>query len=280
MSKYSPAAILYDAAGNALKVVQSGADYLLDIAAKIAENPSAGLERLKVDASGTLKSGLYDGGGNQVNITTDDARKILATESKIAEKNDSSLHHLDMNTSGTVKVTLYSEEGSQIAMPITAPDPTLLSSGFVEQASGTDKADLRVDGSTTPVSFTFNADPTYNLDLIGFTFVIVANSLTFGRDKFASFSALTNGIDVKVTAGGSTGTLYKLYQNECFLHAASIGGFNLLIANKDVIQSSIVFGGSIRLVKNTSDKIEIIINDDLSARIDYFKCSVKAVKEA
>ena len=65
-----------------------------------------------------------------------------------------------------------------------------------------------------------------------------------------------------------------------FLHAASIGGFSLLIANKDVIQSSVVFGGAIRLDAGSSDKIKVSIQDDLSSGIDYFKCSIKAIKEA
>lgn len=280
MSKFSPAAVLYDSAAHALKVAQDGANYVLDVAAKIAEDPSTALARLKVDSSGTLKSGLYDASGNALNITTDDARKILAAEAKIAEKSDTSLHRLTMTDAGTVKLTLYNELGSPVAFPITSPDPSLLVADFVRQSGGTDNADLRVDGSVTPVSFAFNADASDNLDLIGITFVIVANSLTFGSNNFAGLNKLTNGVQVQVTAGGSTGTLYNIVQNECFLHAASIGGFNLLIANKDVIQSSIVFGGSIRLEGGSADHLEVLVQDDLDSGIDYFKCSVQAIKGA
>ncbi len=327
MSKFSPVSVLYDAAGNALGVIQDGADYVLRSASKIAENPSNALQLLKVTSSGILKNAIHDGSGNALSVVQDGSDYLLKGASKIAlnasdalqflkvtsngilrnvlndgngneiksvqdgadyllgssaktcKKEDNSLHHLGMTSGGMAKMSLYTPEGSTIAFPITSSNPSLIVSDFVRQTSGTDNADLRVNGSSTSVEFKFSADSTYNLDIIGFTFVIVSNSLTFGASSFAGLSKLTNGVLVQITAGGNTGDLYNITQNECFLHSASIGGFNLLIANKDVIQSSVVFGGAIRLTKNTSDHVGVVIRDNLSSGIDYFKCSVQAIKE-
>jgi hypothetical protein len=216
-----------------------------------------------------------------IKVVTDGTDKLLGAAAKVAQKADLSLHYLSMLDYGGVKATMYSKDGLEIAFPISSDDPSLLITAFLERA-GTppdDLSDLRVDGSVTPVVFTFPSDPTKDLNLIGFTFVAVANAMTFGSEKFAGLNKLTNGVKVEVLADGSTGELAAIRQNEDFQHYASIGGFDLLITSKDVLSSTVNFGGSIKLHAGTTDKLTVTIQDDIDAGLDYFKMSVKAVKQ-
>lgn len=268
-----------DAAGNAIASVQDGSAWLLRSAVKAAQKADTSLHYLGVTNAGGLRGVLEDTAGNAIASIQDGSDWLLKNAAKVAQKTDLSLHHLSMLDYGGVKATIYSRDGIEVAFPISSDDPSLLVNDFVVQTGGTDHADLRVDGSSTPVVFKFAADPTKNLNVVGFTFVIVANAMTFGSTNFAGLSALTNGVKVEVVADASTGQLALIKQNEDFLHYASIGGFGLIVANKDIISSTVNFGGSIRLTAGSSDLIRVTIQDDLSAGLNYFKCSVKAVKE-
>jgi hypothetical protein len=176
-------------------------------------------------------------------------------------------------------VTVFDLNGIPVnfgAAPVPA-NPTLLLADMVKNGSS---SDLRVNGATTPVVFTFNADATKNLYISDIEFVLVASSLVFGSDKFAGLTVLTNGVLVEIIAdSGKTSTLATLKVNEDFMFFATAGGWDMMIANKDIIRSGYTVGGAMTLKAGTADKIRVTVRDNLSSGIDFFKCQVRAVKQ-
>jgi hypothetical protein len=219
---------LYDALGNALKIVQDGSDYLLGVAAKAAKD-SSGLVHLEA---------------------------------------------VDVETGvGRLKATLYTPEGEVVAFGSVPADPTSIKNDFVKNAGS---PSLLVDGSSTPVVFTYDADSTYDISLQELKFVLASNSITFGNDYFGATSGpLTNGLLVEVVSNGNTGTVYNLTQNECFVHLASPGGFQWVVSSKDMMSSAWLIGGGLKLVHGTSDKVRITVRDNISSAGVYFRCCVK-----
>ena len=224
---------------------------------------------------------LFDVAGDALRVVTDGGEKVLGAVAKTAQKEDDSLHYTSMNEGGALQATLYDRFGNPIALPVGVTDAGLWVTGFVKDGGGS--SDLIVNGSTTPVEFTFDADPDKDIAINAVIMVLVSNALTFGSDKFGAINALTNGVDISVTSDGSTGSLGQLKQNEGFLHSATPGGFNLIISTKDVISSIISLGGGVLLHAGTSDKVIVTIQDNIltpTAAGNYFKISVQGVKEA
>lgn len=324
----SPAAILYDAAKNAIKSVQDGSDYLLGVAAKIRNsggsviNPAtqetlasikdtdgikkitdalptgdnwigktkvgdgtnvadvldaAGVKRLRVEASqpaGELHNVvLYDSAGNPVGVVLDGAAYRLQADAKVA-KGDSALVHLDaidtVSGQGRLKATLYSPGGDPVAFPSISGD---IRNDFVKNGGN---ASLLVDGSVTPVEFTYNADATYDIGIQEIHFTLVSNSITFGSDYFGATSGpLTNGLLVQVATGAGTTDLYNLVQNESFVNFASPGGFQWIVSSKDLLSAAYVIGGGLVLRGGSSDQVKITVRDDIDSAGVYLKCFIK-----
>jgi len=220
---------LYDALGNALKVVQDGSDYLLGAAAKISKGAS---DLVFLDAIDT-DSGL-----------------------------------------GRLKTTLYTPDGDPVAFGSVPPNPASIKNDFVKD--GTSNSSLLVNGSSTPVIFTYDADSTYDISLQELKFVMASNSITFGSNYFGATSGpLPNGLLVEVISNGNTGTVYNLTQNECFVHLASPGGYQWVVSSKDMMSSAWLIGGGLKLIHGTADKIRVTVRDNLSSVGVYFKCCVK-----
>jgi hypothetical protein len=175
-------------------------------------------------------------------------------------------------------VILFDINGNpvQLGIPVS-PDPTL---SIVQRlVDGTDP-NMAVDG-TTPKTYTISADPTKDLFLVDMQIMIVASTLTFGLSKFAGMDALTNGVKVEVTVNnGTLSELGLLKQNEDMMFFSTAGGWDLVIANKDIIRSTYTFGGVMKLAAGTADKAEITIQDNLSLGISYFQAQLRMIKEA
>lgn len=218
----SPAALLYDAAGNALAVKE-------DVT-------------IPANTSGLLAMGSDDDGKAQ-------RLRIQADRSLVV-------------TSGA------------------APgDPSLLLTDFVRQAGAVpDTSDLRVDGGT-PVDFDFNADPTKDVFILSVSFVMVAPTIAFGGNRFANLSTLANGVQILIDTGTPI-EYYNIRVNEDYIHFASPGGYGYDVAAADIIRSQYLINGAIRLGAASSHKVTVRVRDDLSSGLNYFKCLVKAFKEA
>jgi hypothetical protein len=197
-------------------------------------------------------------------------------DGKIAQSNSGKVY-LDaietLNGKGRLKTTLYSQEGEAIALSSVASNPSSIKNQYVLSGSS---SSLLVNGSVTPVVFTYNADAYQDVSLQELKFILVSNSITFGSNYFGSTSGpLTNGVLIEIVSNGNTGTICNLSQNECFVALASPGGFDWVVSNKDMIYSTYIIGGALKLSAGSSDKVRITVRDNISSSGLYFRCFVK-----
>jgi hypothetical protein len=251
---------------------------------KITDQLPAGTNEIGKVAQGTKGAGsnawpqvLYDASGNAVGVILDGALYRIQTDSKVG-KGASDLVHLDaIDTAagkGRLKTTIYSADGDPVAFGTAPPNPSSIKNDFVVNA--TYGNDLLQDGDPTPVIFTYDADPTYDISIQEIVFVMVSNSITFGSNYFGAASGpLTNGLKVEITANGNTGTVELIKQNEDFKFFASPGGFDWVVSSKDLMSANYVIGGGLKLVGGSSDNIKVTVQDDIDSAAVYFKCFVK-----
>lgn len=233
------------------------------------------VKRVKTNSSGRIEEVLYDGSGNAVGVVLDGALYRLQVDGKIAKGASSLVHAEAIDTVsgiGRLTATLYSPDGDAVAFPTAS---SALKNDFVRETGGS--ADLRVDGSVTEVDFTYAADSTYDVSIQEIKFTMVSNSITFGSDYFGSTSGpLTNGVCVTATVnGGTTVQIYDLHQNESFVNFASPGGFEWVVSSKDLMASTYLIGGGLKLLAGTADNIKVCVRDDIDTCAVYFKCFVK-----
>lgn len=219
---------------------------------------------------------VVDNAGNPVGIILDGALYRFQTDAKIA-RGASDLVHLDAidtdTGQGRLKATLYTPEGETVALGAVASTATAIRNDFVKNAGS---PSLLVDGSGAPVVFTYDAHPTQDISLQEVKFVMASNSITFGMDYFGATSGpLTNGLLVEVTAGGVTGTVAVLYQNEDFVNFASPGGFEWVVSSKDLLSSTWLVGGGLKLEAGSGDQVKITVRDDIDRAGIYFRCFVR-----
>lgn len=219
---------------------------------------------------------VVDNNGNPVGIILDGVLYRFQTDAKVA-RGASDLVHLDaidtVAGQGRLKATLYTPEGESVALGAVASTATAIRNDFVK--NGTSPS-LLVDGDPTPVVFTYDAHPTQDISLQEVKFVIASNSITFGTDYFGATSGpLTNGLLVEVTSGGVTGTVAVLKQNEDFVTFASPGGFEWVVSSKDLLASTWLVGGGLKLQAGSADKVSVTVRDDIDSSGIYFRCYVR-----
>lgn len=227
-------------------------------------------------AAGAWPLYIVDSSGNAVGLVLDGAVYRLQSDAKVA-KGASNLVHLEVldteTGKGRLKATLYSPEGEAVAFGSVPPSAASIRNLFALNG-GSDN--LLVDGSVTPVVFTYPAHPTQDISLQEIKFVLVSNSVTFGSNYFgATAGPLTNGVLVEVVAGGVAGTIYNLKQNESFINFASLGGFEWVVSSKDMMSSTYMIGGGLKLTAGSGDMVRITVRDDIDAAGVYLKCFVK-----
>jgi hypothetical protein len=141
--------------------------------------------------------------------------------------------------------------------------------------------DLQVDGATTPVIFTFDADATDDIILTHLVLCMSAMAVDLDGGSFASGNALTNGLLVQATVNDGTAVAIGTFkQNEDFRRLLDTdlaqGG------TRDNMTGVISFGGRMILKGGTSDKVEVIVRDDLttpSLGLEYLTATVYGLKE-
>lgn len=234
------------------------------------------VETLKTNSAGRVEEVLYDGAGNPVGVVLDGTLYRLQVDAKVAKGDDTSdLVHLDaIDTDtgvGRLKATIYSPGGDPVAFSSVS---SAVNNDFAKNGGS---PDLLVDGSVTPVKFSYAADATYDISVQEIHFTLVSNSVTFGSDYFGATSGpLTNGLLVQaVVNGGTTVNLYNMVQNESFVNFASPGGFTWIVSSKDLMSSAYVVGGGLVLKAGTSDEISVTVRDDIDSCGVYFRCYVK-----
>lgn len=219
---------------------------------------------------------IIDQTGNKVGIVLDGSIYRLQSDSKIA-KGDSDLVHLEVldteSGKGRLKSTLYNPEGEAIAFGSIPSNPASIKNDFVKNGTNTS---LLVDGSVTPVEFTYLPDATYDISIQEIKFVMVSNAISFGTNYFGATSgSLSNGLLIEIRSNDSPGTIFNIVQNECFIHFASPGGFNWVVSSKDMMSSTYLVGGALKLIHGSSDYIKVTVRDDIDSCASYFRCLVK-----
>jgi hypothetical protein len=218
---------------------------------------------------------VVDNSGNIVGVVVDGSVYRLQTAAKIAKGNTSSgLVHLEaidtVAGEGRLKTSVYTPDGDPVAFGAISSS---LKNEFV-MYSGSNS--LLVDGSVTPVVFTYDSDATYDISIQEIKFTLVGNVISFGSNYFGSTPGpLTNGLLVQVVTVDGTITLYNLRQNESFVNFASPGGFEWVVSSKDMMTSNYLIGGGLKLRANSGDQVKVTVRDDIDSCGVYFRCFVK-----
>lgn len=218
---------------------------------------------------------LYDSAGNVVSVIEDNSIRRLETRSTlVGQTSGTGSEHkvstiLDVNDASAyrLKVEALQAAGSTVIIGSSIPpDPAALSLGFLEKSGGGES--MLVDGST-PVAFSFTAT-TVSVSLYELLLVFTADDFNFDGASFGPNLPLTNGLKVQLTLDSTTTVLFTIKQNEDFLR---VPGRLPLVNNtgpKDVLGAALQFGGGIILDHTTSDKIEVIVQDDMtSTKLKY-----------
>ena len=148
----------------------------------------------------------------------------------------------------------------------------------------TGSPNMVVNGSVTPVAFSYTAHAhAHDIVLSGLRLVISAAFLDFNGNTFGKAgNELVNGVEIKITAnnGAFVTTLANLTLNEDFLRLLE---FSISQAGTtDVMAATLPFGGRVVLVGNSSDKIEVVIKDNLTTGlrgITYLTATAYGVEE-
>jgi len=281
LSETSPGIpILTSSPTNNAQFIQSDDDgYLLTDARLLAGASEIGrvAQGTRADAYGGWPMYIVDDTGNKIGVIYDNGIYRLQSDSKVGDA-DGYLVHLEtlsVDTEvGRLKATLYSPDGEAVAFSSVSANPESIKNQFVKDISNNES--LLVDGSGTPQYFSYDADPEHDISLQEIKFVVSSNSITFGTGYFGGRSGpLPNGLLVEIVAGGNTGTVANLTRNECFIHFSSPGGFNWVVSSKDMMSSTYVLGGALKLGAGSSDKVRLTVRDNLTAAGVYFQCLVK-----
>lgn len=275
MMGLSPAAVLYDAAGNPVSVISDGGVYRISGVTKVLNSSGA---QVNPATEGTLSSvdawlALLDTTLDAIK-DTDGIKKIVDTVSAQIAKGASDLVHLDAIDTGTgrgrLEATLLTATGDPVSFPSVSDS---IKNDYL--LNGT-SPDLLVNGGTAPVVFSYDAHPTQDIALQEIRFTLASNSITFGNGSLGATSGpLANGLLLEVLTASGTVELYNFKQNEGFVNFSSPGGFQWVVSSKDMMTSGYVIGGGLVLRAGTTDKVRLTVRDNISNAGIYFKCFVK-----
>lgn len=184
---------------------------------------------------------------------------------------------LKVNGEGEISVTMHTHP------PLNEEIESYPYSSWFENSGSND---LRVDGSTTPASFSIDASPTKDIFIKTISVRISDAGATLG--EFGNLAALTNGISFtyETPATGVVIIQDEIKTNLDFIRVgintpATGGGTDAFKADLTgggadtylpVIDLNLTFGyqWGLRLTKNTKSSLSFIVNDDLSTGIDAF----------
>lgn len=166
--------------------------------------------------------------------------------------------------------------GSVVNLGSTIPaDPANLVISFLVDGGSPASHDMLVDGSSTPVQFTWVPAAGQAVAVQDVLLCFTADDFEFDGVSFGPNPKLTNGCLFQVYTAGVLTDLYTIYQNEDFLR---IPGRIPVINNtgpKDLLSASFVFNGLIKLHGDDGDYVRVTIRDDLtSVKLKYFTATI------
>jgi len=157
-------------------------------------------------------------------------------------------------------------------------NPTRFSIDFVRNNGS---PSLNVDGSDTPVVFSFDADAYQDTIVHELRVGVTTQDFVFDGTKFGLKDSLDNGVLIEVVLSGQAYELANIKLNEDWLFFSnSSAGVGTILNNtgpKDVMAVGFGFE-SVTLSAGSSDQIRVTIRDDLSGggatALNYFQIKV------
>lgn len=214
MAGESPAAILYDAAGNPVNVILDGGVYKLAVAVSTPAGGAATEVKIR-DGAGVRLAGV-----NNANRLLVDAQ---------------------ISTAGAGAIIAYLED--------TTPTN-----------------EMAVDGSTTPVVYSWSPGATYDVETSALSLILEDGSIKFG-ENFMGETTLPNGMLIEIKADDVVYQITNLKRTREVLQDAAPGGFEVIVASPNVVKGYFGVGGLILRKQGTfatDDYVRATVRDDLS----------------
>jgi hypothetical protein len=299
----SPATVIYDANGNPVSIINDSGVYRISGVTKVLNssntqiNPATQetLESIKdtdgikkiTDAlpTGTNTIGNIqitdDGGTTIADIVTDNSIDRLETRSSIvgqtagtgSEKKVCVIDDIEDSSVKRLQTQALLAPGSTVNIGTSIPaDPANLTIEFLENGD----EDMLVDGSVTPVEFSYAPASGVVIAIESLLVVFTADDFEFNGVSFGPNTGMTNGISFRLTVSPSSEVeIFNIKINEDFLR---VPGRVPIVNNtgpKDLLSSVFSFGGLIKLNGTNGDKISAYVRDDLtSVKFKYLTATV------
>ena len=148
--------------------------------------------------------------------------------------------------------------------------------------AGSGTTNMNVDGSSSPQTFYIEADADY--DLLVMLMVLIVADTAVTHNSFGNVSALSTGVDVKVTEAGVEETIIdkaktggQLIAQSGLSHPYGDGAQSFELINwtgtQDaqtvVIPFHHIIPGGLRIGRGTRDTICVVVNDDLTGLTEF-----------
>ena len=205
----------------------------------------------------------------------------IRSTNDVSIRDETSSNHLVIDSEGEANVKTKVWDGTnEVSVSDNALDVNALPNprpgkGFAVFLKNGGSNDLVVDGSSTPV--TFSAAPGTGKKWYIHSISILFEDTGINFNKFGGITALTNGVDLKITEGGESERLgLNAKKNSDFYEFAT--AVILQSAATDVlsIRSNIKIsqGTTFELKDSLSENVKVVVNDNLTG-IDRFNVLVK-----
>lgn len=194
------------------------------------------------------------------------------------------------NGEGPHPLKVYEEgQAAVVVHPHPPKGETLPPIPYTEyMVNGSDSSDMRVDGSTTAVEFAINAIPEKDTFIKTLSIILADQSMTL--NKFGALTALSTGVglawktaDLGVTTINSgMKSSFEIIRQANGQPSADI--INNVSGNAEGIIPVIDFGfiygtpWGLRLRANTTDKLCLIVQDNLSVGLDAFNAIANGIR--
>lgn len=177
---------------------------------------------------------------------------------------------IELDADGRIRVASVSE----------ASDPTKRVFAALEDSGG--DQNMYVDGSGTPVEYSFDADSTDDIYVTKIRVVINAADIQFkdgsGSGTFHKIDAITNGLKLEVRSNSTTVELANFKRDEDFL---AFGGNDIIdqTDTSDLLTATYESSGVV-LKAGTGDFVKVTVRDDLeNAGHIFLGCWIKGYKK-
>jgi hypothetical protein len=298
--KLNPDSVLYDENGHPVGVVLDGSVYRLQTETKMATGHGLAVEskqdtlltelQKKADLTETQPISaatlpLPSGASTEATLAlvkakTDNLDVALSTRTKPTDLQKAVLNSSAGNPVNVVlKDSIYrlavdTKQGDGQASNIGQAVPENLARYYRHwlDVVGTGAIDMKVNGSSTPVVFAAEADPTKDVRIQEVRVVMTSQDFVLDGTSFGNRSLLTNGILFEIVNEYGTQTIANIKSNEDFLFFPSPIGIVLNNTGpKDVLIAGFYLAGSPRLRAGTSDVLRATVRDNLTTGIDFLR---------